>query len=275
MMGLFSIVTFAQDNIDVTLQNTDQFVLESSLYIGEPFTIQVCLPKNYDQEKYYPLVILLDADKSIGMAKDIADWLMFRQEIQDIIICGIAYNKDDETWWINRSRDFCPTQDSTSPFGKYWPKAGSADKFLDFIEVELLQEVGKRYNVKKGENGIIGFSFGGLLASYSLFTRPSLFKNCIIISPALIWDNMLVHKFEEMYARENSSLNKKVFFSLSSEDSFELINDPTLKLIETLIKRKYSDFLLYSENFEGETHFSGYPRGMTTGLLNLYKIENK
>ena len=64
--------------------------------------------------KEYPVVYLLDADKSVGMAKDIADWLMFGKEIQDIIIVGISYSKDDETWWQNRSRDYIPTSDTLS-----------------------------------------------------------------------------------------------------------------------------------------------------------------
>jgi predicted alpha/beta superfamily hydrolase len=198
---------------EVSLNNTTQFILESELYKGEPFTIQVSLPKSYDNQKKYPVVYLLDADKSIGMAKEIADWLMFGNEIQDIIIVGISYNKDDETWWINRSRDYIPTSDTVSDFGKSWPKAGGADRFLDFVQHDLKPVIEKKYSLNKESSGIIGFSFGGLLVSYSMITRPDMFDRYIIISPGLIWDNLLVSRLEEKYFISNKVLNKKIFIS--------------------------------------------------------------
>lgn len=267
---LFTGLSFAQEPKLISLKNTEQFVLESEYFKDEPFTIQVCLPKNYDKAKDYPVVYLLDADKSIGMAKEIADWLMFQQEINDILIVGIAYNKDDDYWWINRSRDFCPTLDTISAFGKYWPKAGGADKFLDFMQYDLKPEIEKRYIINKTNTGIIGFSFGGLLASYALFTRSDLFENYIIISPALIWDNLLITRLENKYFQANKELDKKVFISLSSNDSNDLVNEPTKKFIEILKTRKYDRFDLTYDYYENETHFSGYPRALTTGLKKIY-----
>jgi len=179
----------AQESQEISLKNTIQFKLESDLFKDEPFTIQVCLPKAYDKLKEYPVVYLLDADKSIGMAKEIADWLMFGKEIQDILIVGISYNKDDDTWWINRSRDYIPTSDTVSDFGKYWPKAGGADRFLDYLQYSVMPSIEKKFLVNKKCTGIVGFSFGGLLVSYTMITRPNLFERYIIISPGLIWDN--------------------------------------------------------------------------------------
>jgi predicted alpha/beta superfamily hydrolase len=178
---LLTTLVKAQEIPEVSLKNTKQFKLESDLFKGEPFTIQVCLPKAYDNLKEYPVVYLLDADKSIGMAKEIADWLMFGEEIQDIIIVGISYNKDDDTWWENRSRDYLPTSDTVSTFGKKWPKAGGADKFLDYLQYALMPSIEKDFSVNKKSTGIVGFSFGGLLVSYAMLTRPDMFERYIII----------------------------------------------------------------------------------------------
>lgn len=265
--------SFSQETKLVEIKNSEQFTLAYDNFNKEFFTIQVCLPNEFDSLKAYPVVYLLDADKSIGMAKDIADWLMFRNEIKDIIIVGIAYNKDDKTWWVNRSRDFCPTLDTITQFGKNWPEAGGADYFLDFIQFNLIPEIDKRYNIAHNETGIIGFSFGGLLASYALFTRPGLFDNFIIISPGLIWDNSLVHRLENKYYQGNKVLNKKIFISTSSEEPKELIIVPTKKLIDSLKSRNYKGLELVYEHFENETHFTGYPRAFTTGLKKIYKTE--
>ena len=262
--------SFAQKTDLVKLKNTQQFVLKSDYFIEEPFTIQVCLPKNYDAAKSYPVVYLLDADKSIGMAKEIGDWLMWGKEIQDIIIVGVAYNKDDNTWWINRSRDFLPTLDTLSEFGKSWPKAGGADNFLDFIQFSLMPEINKRYSTNSDETGIIEFSFGGLLATFTLFTRPELFENFIIISPALIWDNSLFSELEKKYYQPNKALKKKIFISISSDDPEAEVKNPTQIFIDTMITRKYAGLEFIHKYFENETHVSGYPMALTTGLKRIF-----
>lgn len=272
---LFTSIVNAQQSLEISLKKTEQFKLESDLYKGEPFTIQVCFPKSYDNQNKYPVVYLLDADKSIGMAKEIADWLMFGKEIQDIIIVGISYNKDDETWWINRSRDYIPTSDTVSDFGKYWPKAGGADRFLDFIQYVLKPAVEKRYSVNKESTGIIGFSFGGLLASYCMITRSDLFENYIIISPGLVWDNSLVSRLENKYYQSNKELKKKVFISISSEDPKSIVIEPTKHLVEEIKTRNYQGLELTYDYYENETHFSGYPRALTTGLKKLYVTKSK
>jgi len=264
-----------QEMNEVSLKNTTQFILESELYKGEPFTIQVSLPKSYDNQKKYPVVYLLDADKSFGMAKEIADWLMFGNEIQDIIIVGISYNKDDDTWWINRSRDYIPTSDTVSDFGKSWPQAGGADRFLDFIQNDLKPIIENKYSLNKESSGIIGFSFGGLLVSYSLITRPDLFGRYIIISPGLIWDNSLVSRLEEKYFISNKVLSKKIFISISAKDPKEIVIEPTKKFVDNINSRSYQGLELSYEYHENETHFSGYPRALTEGLIKLYKPENK
>lgn len=266
----FANLSIAQKAELVSLKNTEQFVIESELYKDEPFTVQVCLPKAYDNSKTYPVVYLLDADKSIGMAKEIGDWLMFGKEIQDIIIVGISYNKDDKTWWINRTRDYIPTSDTLSKFGKRWPKAGGANIFLDYIQMDLIPEIENKFKIDTTNKGIIGFSFGGLLAAYTLFERPEMFDNYIIISPALVWDNYLVSKLENDFYNSGKRLDKKAFISISSEDSKNLILEPTKALVESLKKRNYKGFELIYEFNENETHFSGYSRALTTGLKRIY-----
>jgi len=270
--------SFAQTTDLVQLKNTEQFVLESDYFKDEPFTIQVCLPVNYDSKKSYPVVYLLDADKSIGMAKDIADWLMWggsRKAIHDIIIVGIAYDKDDNTWWINRSRDYLPTSDTLTEFGKAFPKAGGGDNFLDFIQFTLVPEIDKKYNINSTENGIIGFSFGGTLATYALFTRPELFKNFIIISPGFSWDNSLILTIEKEFYQDHKTLNKKVFISISSDDPEVEVKSPTTIFINNMIDRDYKGLEFIHEYFENETHPSGYPRALTTGLRKIYMSDEK
>lgn len=270
--------TFAQKTELVKLKNTEQFVLESELYENEPFTIQVCLPRNYDNNKKYPVIYLLDADQSIGIAKEVADWLtfnefVFKREINDVIIVGIAYHQNDSVWFYNRVRDFVPpTKDTIGGFDKYWQQwAGGADTFLNFIEEDLKPEIKKRYSVSENNDGIVGHSFGGLLAAYALVTRSYMFNNYIIIAPALIWDNKLVERKENEYFKNNNELNRTVYFALTQNDSEKVINKPTREFIEKLKSRNYKNLQLYTKYFNEGTHLSFFPNAFTIGLKTCYK----
>ncbi len=204
------------------------------------------------------------------MAKDIAGWLMFSSEMQDVIIVGISYDQGNDVWWSKRSRDYIPTKDTISDFGKQWPLAGGASHFIDFIRKELFPAIEQRYSVLENNRGIIGFSFGGLLSSYILLNHSDLFDNYIIISPGLVWDNAYILQIEKKYSENHTDLDKRLFIALSSEESKEWIIRPTICFIEALKTRAYPNLELIYEYYEGETHFTGYPRALTDGLKQLY-----
>lgn len=60
-----------------TLLSTEVRKLKSS-YIDQEYIIQVYLPPAYrDTSKSFPVLYLLDSDKSFGMAVDIVGWLIW------------------------------------------------------------------------------------------------------------------------------------------------------------------------------------------------------
>jgi len=66
----------------VSLDNTEQFSIASKHVAGENYIIQVGLPIGYAPSiKSYPVLYVLDGEKSFGMTKEIADWLMWSKEI--------------------------------------------------------------------------------------------------------------------------------------------------------------------------------------------------
>jgi predicted alpha/beta superfamily hydrolase len=99
----------------VCLDNTEQFQIESKSVPGENYIIQVGLPIGYSPSKRsYPVLYVLDGDKSFGMTKEIADWLMWSNEIRDIIVIGISYGKGTDIWWEKRARDYTHCNDTVS-----------------------------------------------------------------------------------------------------------------------------------------------------------------
>jgi predicted alpha/beta superfamily hydrolase len=254
----------------VCLDNTEQFSIASKYVAGENYIIQVGLPIGYSpSKKSYPVLYVLDGDKSFGMTKEITDWLIWIKEIKDIIIVGISYGQGTDIWWEKRARDYIHCKDTI--FDKAFPTAGGADNFLKFIKNELFPIVNNNYRTNQDSTAIIGLSFGGLLSSYILFTQPDMFKGYIIIAPSLVWNDKSILKMEVNYFNKHKELNKLVYMAYGSLDSKDWIINPTNELIQTIQVRNYEGLRFTPQVFEGETHISVYPVALTHGLKTIFK----
>ena len=261
--------TTRNDNRPVTLSNTELFTITSESVKGENYIIQVGLPAGYSKStRKYPVLYVLDGDKSFGMTKEITDWLMWDGEIRDIIVVGISYGKGTAEWWEKRARDYTQYKDTVY---YHYPNAGGADDFLSFIGQELLPAINGRYRTNPDSSAIMGISFGGLLSSYILFARPALFKGYIIISPALFWNNDSILNTENDYFRKSRELDKSVYLAYGSLDSNDWTINPSNDFIREVESHKYAGLNFKTEVFKGETHISVYPMALTHGLKMLFR----
>lgn len=262
-MGVLS----AQDK--VCLDNTQQFSISSKYVTGENYIIQVGLPISYSStHKSYPVLYVLDGDKSFGMTKEIADWLMWSNEIKNIIVVGISYGHGMDVWWSKRARDY--TSSSDTIFGKDFLNAGGADNFVKFIKNELFPAINKTYRTNPDSSAISGLSFGGLLSSYILFMQPGMFKGYIIISPALVWNNKSILKLETGYFSIHKELNKAVYIAYGSLDDKDWVINPTDEFISMIKIHNYLDLKFVPKIFEGETHISVFSTALTNGLKTIF-----
>lgn len=253
----------------VCLDNTEQFSLTSKYVAGENYIIQVGLPVGYAPfKKSYPVLYVLDGDKSFGMTKEIADWLMWSKEIKDLIVVGISYGQGMDAWWSKRARDYTPGKDTI--FGKDFRNAGGADNFVKFIKNELFPIVNKSYRTIPDSSAICGLSFGGLLSSYILFTQPEMFKGYIIISPALVWNSKSILKLETEYFSNYKELKKAVYISYGSLDDKDWVIDPTDEFVNIIKMHNYLDLKFVPKIFEGETHISVFSTALTNGLKTVF-----
>ena len=255
----------------VSLDNTEQFSIASKYVKGETYLIQVGLPIGYSPTKNsYPVLYVLDGDKSFGMTKEIADWLMWSNEIKDIIVVAITYGKGTDEWWQRRARDYSHCDDTILAKG-WFKETGGADNFLKFIRYELFPAINKNYKTIQDSTAIIGISFGGTLGTYVLFTQPEMFSCYLLIAPALFWNDNDILKIEKEYYRNRKELNKSVYVAYGSLDTKEWVINSTSELIQSIQNRKYGGLKFTSRIFEGETHISVYPTALTNGLINIFK----
>jgi predicted alpha/beta superfamily hydrolase len=124
-----------------------------------------------------------------------------------------------------------------------------ADKFLKFIEVELIPEVEK--NLKVCNRILYGHSIAGSFVMYSMLSTPGIFDFYIASSPIPMVDLLSPDKFMEM---DRISLKPiRFYFSCGSED-LKQVNKGYLKLHQNIAPCIFSKLRWKCETFEGKNH---------------------
>ncbi len=180
--------------------------------LGEERIILVRTPPGYDRNgQRYPVLYMTDGDAHLDHTASTIEFLSRNGRMPEMIVVAIT-NTD-------RTRDLTPTNASMwRPDGTEtkMPTSGGADKFLKFIETELIPKIEKDYRTQP-YRVFAGHSFGGLFAIHAFLTRPEIFNAYIAVSPSMHWDNNLLSRKAEEFFKDRKELNRTLFFTLANE----------------------------------------------------------
>ncbi|AFU68622.1 esterase_lipase superfamily protein [Psychroflexus torquis ATCC 700755] len=210
-----------------------------SLYsksLNEYREIYVQLPADYkpDENIKYPVVFVLDGEVFLPTVNDVQNYYSggFTPEM---VIVGISNDK-------NRMRDLT-TSKVTEMYGSpFKQENGEAANFTKFIETELIPFVEHNYPVTNFRT-LIGHSYGGLFALYSLVHHPQLFSNYLVIDPSLDWDNQQLIKEAKAKVSSANYKGKSLFMSLGG-----VVYMQRSGMTLTEIKKDTTDFTLFSRS---------------------------
>jgi predicted alpha/beta superfamily hydrolase len=240
-----SIVSFAQDIAPPVPQ---RLVVHSNI-LNEDRVIWVRMPAaSRGKKESYPVLYMTDGGTNVNEIASTIDFLADANFMTPLIVVGIA-NTD-------RNRDLTPTRagvkhsdGSVEPI----PTSGGADRFLDFIQSELIPEIGKRYATQPYRI-LVGHSLGGLFAIHALSARPELFNAYIASSPSLWWDdNRTVHETQEFLSKQKE-FKKTLFFSLGDEGGD--MNEAFEQMQKALRTDYPKGFVVESARYSNEIHSS-------------------
>jgi predicted alpha/beta superfamily hydrolase len=250
----------------VSAWNTETRKIKSKAS-NEEYSLFIYTPRDYKQtNKTYPVVYLLDADYTFGIARDAVESMTFGKDIPNMIIVGVAYGKSFDDWFSKRTRDMTPTNDTTA---KMFPGGGGCDKFYNFIKDELVSYVDKNFRVVPNERTLIGYSFGGLFSFYTMFKSPDLFNRYLIISPSLWWDNKLAFNWETEYANTYSDLYPKIVMTYGEKEWG--MGDNVKQMHDVLKTRNYPGLNLTYWETKEQTHTSIFPIAFVNGIKAIFK----
>lgn len=185
LLGLAFFMTFSSlaegPAAPVTLSGTNQFELTGTNN-GRTYLMYVSVPTIDAPEEGFPVIYVTDASQAFPILIGPADRYARMVKETPAIIVGIGY-PDGVDAGKERGLDLTPAVPDAS---KQMPGTGGAESFLSFITDDLKPVIEKQYPINTGEQTLMGHSYGGLFALYTLFSNSELFQNYVISSPS-IW----------------------------------------------------------------------------------------
>ena len=224
----------SKDSLDISrIKDT---IISDFLKRDKIFDIQ--LPKSYhsEEDKNYPLIVVLDADYMFNLVAGTVDILSYFGEIPENIVVGIKQSdsrfKDSS---VLDNINFTPITSTAS--------------FYDFISTELIPHISKKYRTSEFKV-IVGHERTANFAQFFLLKSKPIFRGIISISPKFS-DNM------KDYLKQNfSNLKSKIVYTLSSsEKDFESIYNNVKDLSLSLDSLKNPNLKFKSLIFKNENHF--------------------
>jgi predicted alpha/beta superfamily hydrolase len=178
----------------------------------------------------------------------------------------------------DRSRDLTP-----SPAPEIGPNSGHADRFLDFIEKELVPRIEREYRTN-GQRLFWGHSISGALGLYALLRKPALFQSVLATSPWFIYDidekrrqefgNGLFERekgFLLSHAREwlagRTTQKNFLFMAIGDEPQLMPYFDRFCKILET---QRPAGLTWKASKWPGQTHQTMALHALTAGLVALF-----
>jgi uncharacterized protein len=242
----------------VSLANTQRRTLTSAK-IGQRYELLVSLPEGYAKSgQSYPVLYVLDG-WHFPLMTFIQENNVYSKRMRPVIIVNVSHGDTD--YMARRARDFTPTRTPQEA------NSGGAAAFLDFLEHELIPFVDRTWRTMPTDRGLLGHSYGGLFAIYSLEQRPALFQRIVAASPSLEWDGRLLLTAARDRLRK---LSAPVRLDLSAGDDSDN-TDSTAAFARILAELKPAGLDYRFTVYRGENHNSVRLVSFPAGLYWAYR----
>jgi predicted alpha/beta superfamily hydrolase len=259
---LLATMAFSQST-EVTIPGSQTKKFTSNIVTGQEYVLQISLPAGYAKSnKNYPVIYLMDSQWDFPLLTALYGQQYFDGFIPEVIIVGITWGGEHPNADSLRARDYTPTNE------KRLPQSGNADKFLSVIQHEVFPLVESSYRVDTNDKTLMGCSLGGLFTMYTLFTHPALFNRYVAASPAFMWDDHVLYKFEAQYHNNASNPSAKLFMCVGGVET----SVPDFEKLTTFLNdRHYTNLRLESKVLENTGHSGTKGEGYARGLQFVFK----
>lgn len=253
LFGLAMILIFISTSANA--QKMERASVKSRI-LNQEREFAILLPQNYDakSKKKYAVLYMLDSAEIIAAKfKSLSP----NNLASETILVGIRPVKE------TRDIDLLPPY-MKSDLESENSSMGRADKFLEFMETELMPYMKKNYKVS-GINAVSGHSRGGVFTIYSLLAKPDLFQARFAFSPA-VWreDNLLVAKTKEFIA--SAKIKKSFLYQSLGSNENDKMKSGFAALTDVFAKNPIRSMVLHSDYTKDADHQSNVELSISAAM---------
>ena len=242
----------AQDPPDSLFTKVGFVTSLDSKHLGQTRGLFIHLPDNYNAEKAYPLVMVLDGEATFRAFAAATALMAWQGLIPECIVVGVPN--------INREMDYAPVIEGI-------PGSGLAEKMRTFYSEELFPFLEERYLI--GKKVLYGHSWVGFFSTWVMLTEPGLFDAYISTSPMFRFFNRIFQPEGIFDQLEGQPV--QYYLTLGGEETMSLILENYIRLLEG--KAPASLQWKFTLN-EGKGHDSNALASYMDGLLFVFSTED-
>ena len=231
---------------------------------GRKYQILVSLPGSYETsgaDTRYPVLYTVDGQWHFSIAGSVIGGLYYDRGARESIVVGITWEGDEANANRLRAEDFTPTNT------KQVPGSGKADRYLDFLQFELIPYMTENYRSSE-DRTLSGSSYGGLLTLYCLFTRPTLFSDYLASTPAISWDDGVIRKYQKSFSDSDLLSPARLYIA---RGEMELGQGDIDVFANELKTEKYRNLEIEFDIIKGAGHGGLNPEAFTRGVQYIFK----
>jgi predicted alpha/beta superfamily hydrolase len=216
--------------------------------------LKIQLPRNYEQnqDKVYPIVLVLDADYLFEPVAGNVDYFSYWEDMPESIVVGVIQGdtRYDDAYYDDVN---------------YMPADSGAD-FFEFLGLELIPYIDSKYRTAKFIIAV-GHDFTANFINYYMFKDPPLFNGVISLSP-----DTAPSMGERLTQRIPAIENRMFYYLATGTDDIKGLQEAAIDLDAQLKTVKSEKFNYYFDNFEGATHYSLVGRGIPNALEKIFAV---
>jgi predicted alpha/beta superfamily hydrolase len=225
-----------------------------STKLGEERQIKIQLPRGYNanEEKSYPVFVVLDGDYLFEAVAGNVDYYSYWEDMPEAIVVGVNQAETQYDDCLYSEQNSLPVE------------AGA--RFFEFIGMELLPYIETNYRTVNFKVAV-GHGNSANFINYYLLKSNPLFQGYIVVSPELA-PLMLEYIPESL-----TKIQSKIFYYLANSGADSKSLKQMTEALHTDLSAIENENLSYSFNsFENSTHYSAPAHAIPNALQNMFNV---